>query len=221
MNPAEIASRIRSNLALKIVLGLVLTGVWPTYLYIQRHPLFPVTAMSATWLDRTIPFSPGAVYLYESLWLFMPIAPWLMMSRAELARYTEGFALVCLVSFSFFVIHPTACPRPVGVHDANALYEALIRTDNELNAFPSLHAALAVFHGACCHALFGRGERHGRTQLFIWIWAAGIVAATLLTKQHVIVDVVAGMILGFGGYVVFCRPSPMAVMAIRRDGGVR
>ena len=79
--------RIRSNLWLKLVLGAVLTGgIWGTYLFLQRHVLFPVTAMPATAIDRMIPFASGTVYLYESLWLLMPIAPWLMGSNDEITR---------------------------------------------------------------------------------------------------------------------------------------
>ena len=60
MNIAEIVLRLRSNLWLKIVLGAVLTGgIWGTYLFLQRHVLFPVTAMPATALDRMIPFVCG------------------------------------------------------------------------------------------------------------------------------------------------------------------
>ena len=79
-NVNAIVLRLRSNLWLKLLLGAVLTGaIWGTYLFLQRHVLFPVTAMPATALNRMIPFASGTVYLYESLWLLMPIAPWLML----------------------------------------------------------------------------------------------------------------------------------------------
>ena len=219
MHADEMALRIRANLGLKVVLGIVLTGgIWATYLWVQRHPFFPVTAMQVTRLDRMIPFLPGTVYLYESLWLFMPIAPWLMLSRDDLVRYTQALTLVSLAGFAVFVLFPTSCPRPEALQDVNALYRALIRVDNELNAFPSLHAAFAVFHGACCRVVFGRGPRHMRIRRFLSIWAAGIVASTLLTKQHVVLDALAGALLGLGGYAVFCcGPLCLAQQRRRRD----
>ena len=107
MNVDEIALRVRSNLRLKLVLGAALTsGIWGTYLFLQRHVLFPVTAMHPTRLDRMIPFAPGTVYLYESLWLLMPIAPWLMVSREDLIRYTRGLLVVSLVGFGIFLVFP-------------------------------------------------------------------------------------------------------------------
>jgi hypothetical protein len=204
MNASEMARRIRSNLGFKLVLGLVLTvGVWGLYMLLQRHPVFPVTTMQPGGLDQMIPFAPGTVYLYESIWFLVPIAPWLMLSRTDLLRYTAGLGLISLVAFSVFVLFPTASPRPHAVHDVNALYRALVQVDNELNAFPSLHAAFAIFHAACCQAVFDRADRHRPIRLIIWLWATGIVASTLLTKQHVVIDAVAGTALGLGGYIVF------------------
>jgi membrane-associated phospholipid phosphatase len=210
MNADEVFRRIRSNLGRKIVLSIVLTvGVWTTYLLLQRHPLFPVTVMQETWLDRIVPFLPGTVYLYESLWLLMPVAPWLMETKEELNGYTAGLVLVCLASFLIFLLHPTAFPRPKDLTEVNAFYGWVTRIDNELNAFPSLHAAFAVFHGACCDGVFSAGPGRRRVRGFFWIWALVIIAATLLTKQHVFVDAVAGAGLGLGGYAVGCRRTRM------------
>ena len=127
------------------------------YYLLQRHPLFPMTAIKALWLDRMIPFVPGMVYLYESIWLLTPVAPWLMTTKAELNGYTQGLVAVSLMGFVVFFFHPTFCPRPNDVRDVNWLYGALIRVDWESNAFPSLHSALAVFHGGVLSGgIFGR-----------------------------------------------------------------
>ena len=201
-------TKIRSLWRLKAVLGAVLaTAIWGGYLFIERHPLFTPVAMRATWFDRAIPFTPGAVYLYESLWLLMPVAPWLMDSRRDLARYIRGLLVVILAAFVIFIVYPTTAPRPAAIHGANGLYMELISVDNELNAFPSLHAALAVFHALCCQALFSTGRRRGLAIGIVWMWSAGILASTLLTKQHVVMDIVAGTALGFAGYALFTREA--------------
>lgn len=193
------------------MLSFVLTvGVWTTYLVLQRHPIFPVTEMKETWLDRIVPFVPGTVYAYESIWLLMPVAPWLMKSREELDRYTRGLVLVALAGFAVFFFHPTLAARPKDFEDANAVYGLLIRVDSELNAFPSLHAAFAVFHGACCHAVFSDSRWHAGSRWFVWVWVAVIIASTLLTKQHVLLDAVAGAALGLGGYALCCGAKKTA-----------
>jgi membrane-associated phospholipid phosphatase len=201
----EIRLRVRANLALKIALSIVLSpGIFGIYLFLQRHLVFPVTTLSPTWLDRMIPFAPGGVYLYQSIWLLTPIAPWLMSSKAELVQYTRGLISISLLAFVVFLVYPTACIRPETKPATNYLYSLVIQVDRELNAFPSLHAAFAVFHALCCFAVFS--QIHWATPLrwVIWIWTLGIILSTLLTKQHVVLDVVSGSLLGIVGYTLCC-----------------
>ncbi len=152
-----------------------------------------------------IPFLPGSVYLYESLWLLIPVAPWLMESKDDLVSYSKSLVVISLVGFCIFFFYPTSSPRPRDLHNINVVYGALIRVENELNAFPSLHVALAFLSGASCHGIFRPGKWPKRLRWIVWIWVMGVVASTLLTKQHVFIDIVAGGMLGFGGYTIFCR----------------
>lgn len=206
MNAHEILLRIRSNFQLKVLLGIVLTtAVWSGYLFLQRHPLFPAAPVRSVWLDHSLPFMPAAVYPYESIWLFMPIAPWLMTRRENLIDYSRGIALIAFVAFAIFLFHPTSCPRPGNIPDAGGLYGALIQIDGERNAWPSLHVAFAIFHGAWCFSLFSAEPWPGTLRWGLWAWALIIIASTLLTKQHVLFDVAAGGLLGWGGFVLTAR----------------
>ena len=211
MSIDEIILRLKSNWVLKVALGLGLIVMFAViYLLPQRYPVFPVTAMRPLWIDRMIPFMPDSVYLYESLYFIVPIAPWLMKTRFEINQYAKGLILMNTVGFFFFFFCPTLSPRPTDIHDANMLYRQLILIDKELNAFPSLHAAYALFHCACCHGIFCSGFNGKAVRWIIWVWALGITVSTLLTKQHVFVDVVAGSILGLGSFALFCRPKKMS-----------
>jgi membrane-associated phospholipid phosphatase len=211
MTVSEVIARVKSNWLLKVQLGIALTAMFAIFYHLpQRYPLFPATAMHPTWIDQMIPFMPNSVYLYESLWFLTPIAPWLMTSKVDLRHYSMGLLFMYFIGFCCFFFHPTLSPRPTDIQDANMLYKKLVLIDNELNAFPSLHAAGALFHGACCHVTFCTGAKHRLLRWFVWIWALGIIASTLLTKQHVFVDVVAGTILGLGSFAIFCRPSKMS-----------
>lgn len=212
---SNIFVRIKTNLPLKIALSSGLTiGFCIIYILLQRYPMFPVTEMKITWVDRRIPFLPSTVYLYESLWLLTPVAPWLMESREDLVNYSKSLIAISLVGFCIFFFFPTASPRPKDLHDINALYGALIRFENELNAFPSLHVALAFLSGASCHDIFRDGKWPGWLRWIVWVWVMAVAASTLLTKQHVFIDAVAGGILGFGGYIIYrhaCRQSETKV----------
>lgn len=206
MTPTPLTTRIRAQWRLKLLLSLVLTnGFTAAYFLLQRHPLFPVTVLGPGALERRIPFLPGAVYLYESLWLILPVAPWLMTTRAELRRYSACFLFISLVAFAVFFFFPTSFTRPRDPQGINAVYAALIRLDRDLNALPSLHVALAVFSGACCQELFRAGGAGPRLRGLLWVWVAAIAASTLLTRQHGLLDALAGGLLGLGGYALFYR----------------
>ncbi|HUJ71964.1 MAG TPA: phosphatase PAP2 family protein [Verrucomicrobiae bacterium] len=183
----------------KLLLAIGLTvGFCAGYLLLQRHPWRPVTPMKLRALDQMTPFVPSAVYIYESLWLLMPVAPWLMRSRADLNRYAAGVIAITLAGFLTFWLFPTAVPRPALPAEVNGLYRALIRIDGPANAFPSLHVAFAIYHVAWCRAVVPK-----RAGWFIWPWGMAIVVSTLLTKQHVALDALAGAVLGWVGYRLF------------------
>jgi membrane-associated phospholipid phosphatase len=206
MNVNEMALRIRSNWRYKTMLSGVLTFlVWATYLLLQWHPFFHVTILQPSGFDRMIPFVPSTVYLYESLLLLMPIAPWLMKSKAELNRYTKGLLAVSLAGFVVFLLYPTAIIRSRELQHTNFLYRILIQIDGESNVFPSLHSAFAVFHAACCCVVFRSGPGRNGIRWFFRGWALAIIAATLLTKQHIVLDALAGAALGFAGFALFYR----------------
>jgi membrane-associated phospholipid phosphatase len=210
MNVNEMILRIRSNWTYKITLSVVLTFlVWAAYLFLQWRPFFRVKILSPSELDRMIPFVPSTVYWYESLWLLMPIAPWLMKSKAELNQYTKGLLAVSLTCFVVFLFYPTAIIRSGELQPTNFLYRRVIEIDGASNAFPSLHSAFAVFHAACCCAVFRIGPGRIGIRWFFQGWALVIIAATLLMKQHVLGDAAAGAALGFAGFAFFCR-SPKA-----------
>jgi len=67
------------------------------------------------------------------------------------------------------------------------------------NACPSLHVATAVFSGMWLHRLL---LRFGAPLWMLVVnggWCAGIVYSTLAIRQHVIVDVLAGLGAGRAG----------------------
>lgn len=206
MSIIDLLSRIKSYWKQKLVIGFWVTlGFTAVYVLLQRNPLFSIIPVKMTWIDRSIPFVPGTVYLYETLWLLLPLSFWLMGSKEELSRYSNGFLMISMISFGIFFFFPTACPRPTDLHTVNRIYATLVQLDKELNSFPSLHAALAIFGGSCCNALCQTDDWPKWVRWIIWAWVLGIIASTLLTKQHALVDAVAGIILGFCGYAICWR----------------
>jgi membrane-associated phospholipid phosphatase len=182
--------------------------VYVPYYLLQRHPVFQPTVMPLSFCDRLIPFVDRAVWLYLSIYLLMPIGPYLMARRQEILRYAKGVVLIGAIADLIFFFWPTLCPRPA-TGGATAAYRLLTVIDNPSHAFPSLHAAFAVYSALCATQVLR--ELGGRTiwRSAIWFWAFSIFVATLLTKQHVIVDLAAGAAIGFAvHFCVFHRRRP-------------
>jgi membrane-associated phospholipid phosphatase len=195
-----IANRLKSEWVLKILLLILLNlGVYGPYLLLQHHNCFPTITMPLTSLDRFIPFWPQTVWCYLSIYLLMPIGPFLMNERQQILRYAAGIMLIGLVADAVFIFWPTSCPRP-NAAGANAVYETLITIDNSLHAFPSLHAAFAIYSAMCGIRVVREVCDTGLLKGVLWVWAILILLSTLTTKQHVIADIVAGGLLGFGSY---------------------
>jgi membrane-associated phospholipid phosphatase len=199
-NSLTILGRLQSELAIKFILLVVLNLlVYVPYLFLQRHRFFPVTNMPLSFFDRVIPFSDKAVWPYLSIYLLMPVGPFLMANRRQIFRYAAGIVIISFLADTFFLFWPTACPRP-DVAGTNAIYRTLVLIDNPFHAFPSLHAAFAVY-SACCASLVLRELRVPWSwRVGVWLWALLILFATLATKQHVVADIAAGSALAFGAY---------------------
>ncbi|MDP3616453.1 MAG: phosphatase PAP2 family protein, partial [Rhodoferax sp.] len=64
------------------------------------------------------------------------------------------------------------------------------------NACPSLHVATAIFSGIWLHHLLRRFCAPLWLLSFNGVWCIGIVYSAMATRQHVAVDVLAGLVLG-------------------------
>ena len=165
----------------------------PYYLF-ERLVFRPVFNMPVWPLDRAIPFQPGAIWLYQSVYLLLSIPAILITRREDVWRYAAGIFLIGLVANSIFLLFPTQIERPIPP-DANWLYALTIHADLRLNACPSLHAAWVIFAGLWTNRLrFPRPPALRAAALLLW--SSAILYATIATRQHVLLDLIAGGLLG-------------------------
>ncbi len=166
------------------------------YFYVLRNPLSEPVTMPLTPLDGLIGFQPGALLLYVSLWLYVSLAPALLKNFRELFSYGVATLAMSLIGLAIFYWFPTAVPHfhvDLAQHPSLSVLRGV---DMAANACPSLHVAFAVFTAIWLDRIL-REMQSGRGLLvFNWLWCAGIVYSTLATRQHVVLDVVAGTLLG-------------------------
>ncbi|MFC5519476.1 phosphatase PAP2 family protein [Polaromonas jejuensis] len=166
------------------------------YFYLLKHPAYPTTVMPTTWLDRLIGFQPLALPVYLSLWVYVSLPPLFLASRRELYKYGLAMALTCLAGLTIFYFWPTAAPAADIDWARYPGMDFLKNMDASGNACPSLHVATAVFSGIWLHHLLHRLGGPLWLLLLNGIWCIAIVYATLATRQHVAVDMWAGLVLG-------------------------
>jgi membrane-associated phospholipid phosphatase len=172
------------------------------YFLLLKHPLFPVTPMPATALDRLIGFHPQTLVLYLSLWLYVSLAPsWLLDWEEILAYYWSVWGLG-LVGCLMFLLWPTASPPPDVDWTRYPSFAFLKSVDDAGNACPSLHVAFALLSALWTDVLLKRMRAARWALLLNWGWCLGIVVSTMATKQHVALDAYAGALLGAAWFVL-------------------
>ena len=196
------------------IAAFLMSLVYLPYLVIGNVTFFHVTALKPSVVDGMIPFIDTAVWPYLSIYLFMPIAPMVMINRNLLRHYAMGMASIALLAHLIFLFWPTTVGRPNPTH-ANVCYQFLAVIDPPLNCFPSLHAALTLYSALCCDMLSRTAKNARLLKTLLWAWTALILLSTLATKQHFWIDVAGGAVLGVVVFV--CAFKPIRHLQIRRE----
>jgi membrane-associated phospholipid phosphatase len=195
---SEIGSRLGAQWQLKLWGLPVFIGIFFTaYFLLLRYPAFEVTLMPVTAFDEAIPFQPASLAVYFSLWFYVCLAAALIKTRAELMTHGKIAACMGLAGFTVFFFWPTAIPHAAGLRETgDVTLTWLKQVDAAGNACPSLHVAFAVFSGIWLNRALAEMRMPLVIRLFNYTWCAAIAYSTLSTKQHVLVDVIGGGILG-------------------------
>jgi membrane-associated phospholipid phosphatase len=166
------------------------------YFYLLAHPHFSVTTVPRIFVDRLIPFQPGALPLYLSLWFYVCIAPAFLRTKREMFSYAVAATILSAIGFLVFIVWPTAVvPSDIDPILLPSLSH-LKTVDASGNAFPSLHVAFAIFTAIWFARLFREMGTGPVLRALNWIWCAGIVYSTMAIRQHVALDALSGAVLG-------------------------
>ena len=208
MNIVNLRRIILAEWQIKFLLGGAITVLfWVVYFHLERLSHGSVTQMPVSAVDRVIPFVPSAAFVYVSQFITVPLVVWLMTSRRQLLRCCRGLLLLMGVSFLVFYFWPTVISRPGIVPGRFFIYDLVVGADKSGNACPSLHAAFGIFTAGCAWEVF-QGWRNRRWLIGAsWVWTAGVLASTLLIKQHVMLDLLAGGLLGIVSWWFVGRAS--------------
>ena len=161
------------------------------YLFPNFAPFSPPKQLPMLVVDSAIPLVPWTFLIYTSDYFLVFLVVLMHPNEESFRRFARQAFFVLLACGAFFVFYPTTYPRPQYPQVSSVLVESVMwlvsHADTPNNCFPSLHVSLT---GIATLSL-----RFARPKLFLRFvfWSFLIFASTLSTKQHYLMDVLAGL----------------------------
>ena len=161
--------------------------------------------------DPAIPFLPWTISVYIGVFVF-----WVFLyryiaglPREQADRFYGANLLGKAICFLLFVLFPTTIARPAVT--GTGVWDRAIRLlyffDRPDCLFPSIHCQIGW---SCWAAVRGRADVPWRLRVSALIQAVLVCISTLTTRQHVLADVFAGILLSELCYGLF------GISALRR-----
>ncbi len=150
-------------------------------------------------LDHMLPLVPQFVVFYMLGYVFVLVPCLAVRERHDFYAAAVSFSLMLAVAFLMFRYMPVHMQKTMPLGDEWYVRWTRFQQnmDTHYNNFPSLHVGLNVF----AYSLLAWQARR-----LSWWWLPLpllIVASTLLIKQHLVLDVVGGIVLAAAGFAVF------------------
>lgn len=152
--------------------------------------------------ELAIPLVAGTVWVYLSM-LVLFCLPIFTLPRERARGEALSGILGLLTAAAIWLLLPAQLGfervLPVGYE---AIYGVMFALDAPHNLVPSLHIVFSTLVVLAC------GQHAPPLARFaLWVWLVGIAASTVLTHQHHLLDVVAGLLLAFACRAVVLRWS--------------
>lgn len=209
MNPtypiAETLEAARSQRLAYAKVTVLAYALWLVAYELVGHYAKTLQTLDLTsYWDRSIPLIPEAVWVYELAYLLPLVA--LPLIR-DWHRVNVALLAAVLANASAFVVYlclPVAFSRPsLGSSLAERMlaFEYAMDFSPGANNLPSMHVTLSLL---VLFALLRQGLTAKRETVIVALVIA-ISAATVLVKQHLLIDVMAGAVWAFAAWTIAVR----------------
>ncbi|QMV40866.1 phosphatase PAP2 family protein [Cohnella cholangitidis] len=218
----RISPNARSRMsAYKPLLGLLAVPVINFFYVMQNHPGGNVLSL-VTEVDRSTPFISefAAPYMLWYPFLFLVFFLVLRQDKIKYYRLLLALCIGLLLSNLVYLFFQTTVPRPEVESTGffNHLVAIVYANDEPYNCFPSIHVLSSTL------MIFGLQSLRWRWRIPLAAFAMLIIASTLFIKQHVIADLLAGMLLAKFAFWLAGKMLPVVLRrtaAFRRKRGAR
>ena len=151
-----------------------------------------------TIFDMKIPFLKIFIIPYYSWYVFLIVGVLFLMFNDKKSYYKAVYSLCIGVAICYviYLLFQTTLARPVVV--GNDFLSRLVRytyqNDNPFNCFPSIHVYTTSVIG---YFLLGLKNLKAYQKSMILTLVISIILSTLFVKQHLILDVISALGLGY------------------------
>ena len=185
--------------ALVLLYGLI---YMPWFIWLESRANLPYHVIHVR-LDDLIPFSEVFIVPYLLWFVYVAAVFVYLFFQFDKKKEFYQYCIFLFTGMTLFLVVSTVYPnghllRPASFERHNIFtfaIQMLYRTDTATNIFPSIH----VFNSIAAHVAVAKNRKLGGN---IWIRGGSfllmvsIILATMFLKQHSVLDVIAGTLLG-------------------------
>lgn len=191
-----------------IILSIILiVGAYQFYFWCQRHAWTPPRRFHSR-LDEKIPFKADWVWVYSCL--YYPAIIYLNLLARDHRQFSYmaiSFILLLFCQMAFFLMFPVETPEHWRrLPDSDSWSVRFLKFvqyyDKSSNCFPSMHTSVAMLTAMFAWPYFGAWSL---------LFPALIAISCSLTKQHYLLDLPCGALLGWGVFEVVKHGSTIIV----------
>lgn len=183
-----------TDYAINLVLSaFLIVGVYQFYFWCQRNYVASPRELKLR-VDEWIPYWPSWVWIYSCI--YYPLILYLnfvLESSRQFTHVAMSYLLLLGLQMAFFVLFPVATPEHWrAINRRRTLSERFLafvqRFDARSNSFPSMHTSVAML--TALHLVPHLGA-------LAFAFPVLIALSCLFTKQHYVIDLPAGALLGW------------------------
>jgi membrane-associated phospholipid phosphatase len=182
-----------------IISAFLIVGVYQFYFWCQRNHVVEPREFRLP-IDDRIPYRPRWVWIYSFLYYPVIVAiNWTVSSPRQYLYVALSYMLLLGFQMLFFLLIPVATPAEwrtrVAGRGRSEKFLAFVQSfDGRSNSFPSMHTSVATLTALHLYPAFGP---------LVIAFPVLIALSCLFTKQHYLVDLPAGALLGWLVFKLF------------------
>ncbi|MGR9099237.1 MAG: phosphatase PAP2 family protein [Gammaproteobacteria bacterium] len=184
-----------------IISVFLIIGVYQFYFWCQRNAVTVPRTFSSV-LDERLPFWPSWVWVYS--FMYYPMILYVnfhLQSPREFLYVVASYLMLLAGQMTFFILYPIETPPDWrhynGRCSLSMRFLSFVHSfDQRSNCFPSMHTSVAML--TALHLFPKSGG-------LVFLFPLVIGLSCLFTKQHYLVDVPAGAVLGWLVYEIFLK----------------